>query len=155
MTIQDDFEGRDIFEAFSDDLETAKLRRERLQSGKSPALGGDTTVEAQPTVYRGTAFRSALEASWAATLDSLGITWEYEPETITLPSGTRYIPDFRLPDIGTWLEVKGVGVPRVEKAFEFAESLTCDCPRVRGIRRCSCRWSPSRSSGSGRGSTSG
>lgn len=140
MTIQDDYEGRDIFEALSDDIETAKLRRERLRSGEGPALGGDMTVEALPTVYRGTTFRSALEASWAATLDTLGVTWEYEPETITLPSGARYVPDFRLPEIGAWLEVKGPGVPRVEKAFEFGESLSCDCPRIRGIKHCSCRW---------------
>ncbi|MFJ9012290.1 hypothetical protein [Streptomyces canus] len=140
MTIQDDYEGRDIFEALSDDMETAKLRRERLRSGEGPALSGDMTVEALPTVYRGTTFRSALEASWAATLDTLGVTWEYEPETITLPSGARYIPDFRLPEIGAWLEVKGPGVPRVEKAFEFGESLRCDCPRIRGIKHCSCRW---------------
>ena len=140
MTIQDDYEGRDLFEALSDDLETAKLRRELHQSGNGPVLGGDMTVEALPTVYRGTTFRSALEASWAATLDSLGVAWEYEPETITLPSGARYIPDFRLPAIGAWLEVKGTGVPRVEKAYEFGDSLTCNCPRIRGIRRCSCRW---------------
>src|SRR5690606_5100513 len=61
---------------------------------------------------------------------------EYEPETVTLPSGTTYIPDFRLPDIGCWLEVKGPGVPRVEKAHEFGESLACGC----GIWECSCRW---------------
>ncbi|WP_188274335.1 hypothetical protein [Streptomyces sp. CBMA152] len=98
------------------------------------------TFESLPTVYRGTAFRSALEASWAATLDSLGITWEYEPEMVTLPSGARYLPDFKLPEIGTWLEVKGTGVPRIEKAFEFGESLSCTCPQVRGIQHCSCRW---------------
>lgn len=139
MSIQDDYDGRDIFEALADDFETARLRRERTP-GQGGALGGDMTIEALPTVYCGTTFRSALEASWAATLDSLGIVWEYEPETINLPSGLRYLPDFRLPEIGTWLEVKGTGVPRVEKAFEFGEMLACDCPRIRGIRRCSCRW---------------
>lgn len=140
MSIQDDYDGRDLFEALADDQETARLRRERLRRGGAPELGGDMTVEALPTVYRGTTFRSALEASWAATLDSIGVAWEYEPETITLPSGTHYIPDFHLPEIGTWLEVKGTGVPRVEKAYEFAEMLACDCPRLRGIRCCSCRW---------------
>jgi len=128
---------RGFSEALTDHMETARLRREHV---KGSGLGGDMTVEALPTVYRSTAFRSALEASWAATLDSLDIAWEYEPETIALPSGATYIPDFHLPEIGIWIEVKGRGVPRVEKAFEFGKFLACDCPRIRGILQCSCRW---------------
>ncbi|MEE4419589.1 hypothetical protein [Streptomyces bugieae] len=137
MSIQGDAGIRCMVEALADEQETARLRGEHL---KGSGLAGDMTVEALPTVYRGTTFRSALEASWAATLDSLGITWEYEPETVTLPSGAKYLPDFRLPDIGVWLEVKGPGVPRVEKAIEFGQVLACDCPSIRGITRCSCRW---------------
>lgn len=130
-------DGRDIFEALADDFETAQVRRAHFRDQE---LGGEMTVPALPTVYKGTTFRSALEASWAATLDSLSIVWEYEPEMFTLPSGVKYLPDFRLPEIGAWLEVKGTGVPRVEKAVEFGQSLVCDCPRIRGIRCCSCRW---------------
>lgn len=133
MSFQDDIESRCLVEALEDDMATARLRRQHKATG-------DLAIESLPTVYRGTTFRSALEASWAATLDSLAIAWEYEPKTITLPSGARYLPDFRLPEIGVWLEVKGDGVPRVEKAFEFGESLRCDCPRIRGILHCSCRW---------------
>lgn len=127
--LQDDINPRCLVEAITDDIATSRLRRNHTADS-------GLAVEALPTVYRGTVFRSALEASWAATLDSLGLTWEYEPETVTLPSGTRYIPDFRLPQIGVWLEVKGDGVPRVEKAMEFGQSLRCDCPP----HRCSCRW---------------
>lgn len=127
--LHDDINPRCLVEIITDDIATSQLRRAH------EATSG-LAVEALPTVYRGTTFRSALEASWAATLDSLGLTWEYEPETVTLPSGTRYIPDFRLPHIGAWLEVKGDGVPRVEKAMEFGQSLRCDCPP----RQCSCRW---------------
>lgn len=104
--------------------------------GQPGALAGDMTVEALPTWYGGTTFRSALEASWAATLDTLDIRWEYEPETVTLPSGATYIPDFKLPDIGAWLEVKGTGVPRVEKAVEFGKSLACAC----AVNACTCDW---------------
>ena len=52
-------------------------------------------------------FRSTLEADWAATLDSLSIGWQYEPEGVQLPSGELHRPDFYLPGIATWLEVKG------------------------------------------------
>ncbi|MFJ8469584.1 PDDEXK family nuclease [Streptomyces swartbergensis] len=55
-------------------------------------------MDAVPTTYVGTRFRSRLEADWAVTLDGLGILWEYEPELIVLPSGTHYVPDFWLPD---------------------------------------------------------
>jgi hypothetical protein len=35
-----------------------------------------------------------------------------------------------------WLEVKGPGIPRVEKAYELGEMLACDCPDM----ACTCRW---------------
>lgn len=79
-------------------------------------------TDAVPTNYNGTLFRSRLEADWARTLDFNGITWNYEPETITLPSGATYIPDFYLPRLRTWIEVKGPDVPRIEKAYEFART---------------------------------
>jgi hypothetical protein len=109
-----------------------------LRAGRTP--GGDqdeqTAIQALPTIYRGTPFRSLPEASWAATLDSLGVTWEYEPQTFDLPSGAKYLPDFHLTEIGTWLEVKGPGIPRIEKAFELGKMLACTCE----IRSCVCTW---------------
>lgn len=99
--------------------------------------GTHLTREAKPTQYGDITFRSALEATWAHTLDRLGVRWEYEPEMITLPSGVNYLPDFRLPDIGAWLEVKGDNVPRIEKTRELAEMLACDCSPA---FTCDCRW---------------
>jgi hypothetical protein len=83
----------------------------------------------------GTAFRSSLEADWACTLDHLGIKWEYEPQRLRLPSGAGYIPDFWLPEIGTWIEVKGDIVPGEEKARELAAQRACGCEGS-----CSCAW---------------
>lgn len=65
-------------------------------------------------------FRSRLEADWANTLDWLGIQWSYEPQLFTLPNGQQYLPDYHLPELGTWLEVKGPGVPRLDKTIAFA-----------------------------------
>lgn len=59
------------------------------------------------TRYKGYLFRSRLEARWAVFLDSLGIPWEYEKEGYELFDGTRYLPDFWLPDQPGFLEVKG------------------------------------------------
>lgn len=57
------------------------------------------------TRYKGYRFRSRLEARWAVFLDFLKIRWEYEAEGFELPSGP-YLPDFWLPDLECWLEVK-------------------------------------------------
>ncbi|MFF0777052.1 hypothetical protein [Streptomyces sp. NPDC003720] len=109
-----------------------------LRAARAAGSEGDkqTSIEALPTVYRDTQFRSLLEACWAATLDSLHIVWEYEPETFTLPSGVKYLPDFHLTEIGVWLEVKGPGIPRVEKAYELGEMLACECADL----ACTCQW---------------
>ncbi len=58
-----------------------------------------------PTWYRGVHFRSCLEARWAATLDQFGVQWKYEAALFELVSG-RYIPDFWLPELNWWVEVK-------------------------------------------------
>ncbi|MFC8291117.1 hypothetical protein ACFUJ0_00720 [Streptomyces sp. NPDC057242] len=93
------------------------------------------SIDAVPTCYGDTTFRSRLEADWAATLDGNGVAWQYEPETITLASGALYLPDFWLPELGTWIEVKGPGIPRTEKTEELARTRTCRCEGT-----CTCRW---------------
>jgi hypothetical protein len=59
------------------------------------------------TQYNGYRFRSRLEARWAVFLDFLNEEWEYEVEGYELPSG-RYLPDFWLPRLYCWLEIKPV-----------------------------------------------
>lgn len=74
------------------------------------------------TVYRGYHFRSRLEARWAVFFDHLKIRWEYEPEGFELGNGLRYLPDFWLPDLQLWVEVKP-GAPddvTAEKAWRLA-----------------------------------
>lgn len=62
-------------------------------------------IKAIETRYAGCRFRSRLEARWAKFFDTAGVKWEYEPEGFEMPSG-RYLPDFWLPDVGVWVEVK-------------------------------------------------
>lgn len=80
-------------------------------------------LKAVPLEYRGITFRSTLEADWAATFDSLGIYWQYEPLALLLPSGQMYLPDFYLPTLKTWAEVKGPHMERFAKAAELSETL--------------------------------
>lgn len=72
------------------------------------------------TRYSGCRFRSRLEARWAMFFDHMGLRWSYEPEgfqwespLVRAPGGSwetstmRYLPDFWLPDLGSYAEVKG------------------------------------------------
>jgi len=72
-------------------------------------------VKAIPTYYQGVKFRSRLEASYAMALDSAGLRWAYEPEGYFI-GDTAYLPDFWLPRIKTFLEIKGPTVPGLVKA---------------------------------------
>lgn len=66
------------------------------------------TIQAINTYYAGHYFRSRLEARWACVFNDLGLNWEYEPQGYQVGEERRpYLPDFHLPDIGWWIEVKG------------------------------------------------
>ena len=87
----------------------------------APTDGADTfEVSALPTLYAGINFRSRSEARWAVFFDDLGVTWEYEPEGYSLPSGP-YLPDFLLPNQDVWYEVKGK--PPTERESALAQEL--------------------------------
>lgn len=83
-------------------------------------------IIAIPMNYRGTRFRSTLEADWAATFDWYEIYWEYEPIAITLSDGTQYRPDFYLPECHIWCEVKGPLDERIEKPRLLNRDLWSD-----------------------------
>lgn len=77
-------------------------------------------TSAIPTKYDGIQFRSRTEAKWAAFMDLLGWSWEYEPLDFD-----GYIPDF-LVNGDFWLEVK---------AAVSLEELEEEAPKVfRGLR---------------------
>ena len=77
-------------------------------------------MQAIETVYDGHRFRSRLEARWAVFFNTYGINYEYEFEGFE-SNGTRYLPDFYLPDINRWFEVKGTKIskPDFEKILNF------------------------------------
>lgn len=68
--------------------------------------GEGVTIQAIETRYKGYRFRSRLEARWAVFFDELGVPWEYEKQGFEL-DGVYYLPDFWLPHLGFWVEVKG------------------------------------------------
>lgn len=69
-------------------------------------------IKAIETSYKGYRFRSRLEARWAVFFDALDLKWEYELEGFEFNS-IRYLPDFYLPELGKYLEIKPV-IPPIE-----------------------------------------
>lgn len=99
------------------------------------------SLRAIETEYAGCRFRSRLEARWAVVFDRLRIEWQYEPEGFekghtsydpeTLDErreAIRYLPDFYLPELGTWVEVKGSDDQLAKDARKLALILDWGSP---------------------------
>lgn len=84
------------------------------------------TWKARPTVYRGVEMRSRTEARFAAVLDRVGYTWDYEPRAYGSMRG-QWLPDFELtngvPGHRSFVEVKPTrdaayaAIPKVRVVF--------------------------------------
>jgi len=77
-------------------------------------------IRAIETQYNGYRFRSRLEARWAVFFDTIGLKYEYEIEGFEM-DGIRYLPDFYIPSLDRWFEVKGKALNNYEmkKCEEF------------------------------------
>lgn len=75
--------------------------------------------QARPQDYRGTWMRSTTETRFARWLESRDYRWVYEPETfVDRSSGTQYTPDFYVPDLDAFFEVKGTPQWETEPAVD-------------------------------------
>jgi len=77
-------------------------------------------MKAIETLYSGIRFRSKTEAKWALFMDIIGCKWLYEPEGYDLGDGVFYCPDFYLPDIETFLEIKPITGGHPSPTMELA-----------------------------------
>ena len=84
------------------------------------------TIRAIETLYKGYRCRSRLEARWMVYLDVLGIHWDYELEGFDL-GGMYYLPDFWLPQVYMWAEVKPTEftATELEKIKRLAVASEC------------------------------
>ncbi len=78
-------------------------------------------MKAIETSYKGYRFRSRTEARWAIFFDSVGISYQYEPEGFDLGEHGCYLPDFRIPSANAWVEIKGC--KPTDHEFELAYQL--------------------------------
>jgi hypothetical protein len=84
-------------------------------------------IKAIPTTYHNTKFRSKLESEWAKWLDQYDIKWAYEMQGFDLENGTWYLPDFYLPEVDTFIEVKGA-IDNIDKPYKMVQMLKKDHP---------------------------
>ena len=77
-------------------------------------------IRAIETEYNGYRFRSRLEARWAFFFRAINLDYEYELEGFQMDD-IRYLPDFYIPSIDRWLEIKGqpLSIPEIKKCEEF------------------------------------
>ena len=87
------------------------------------------TIKAIETEYKGYRFRSRLEARWAVFFDAIGWAWEYEKEGFDLGKNGYYLPDFYIPHLDCYVEIK----PRNGMTYmdgEKLRELSCAQPVV-------------------------
>lgn len=87
----------------------------------------DPASRSLQTVYSGWFFRSRTEARWSVFFEYLGVRYEYEPQMFML-DGMVYMPDFFLPDVKTWVEIKGVAPNGEEREKCRRLSVFTKCP---------------------------
>lgn len=75
-------------------------------------------IQPIPTMYNDVKFRSRVEARWAVFFDAAGLRYQYEPDGFVVFEG-GYLPDFWLPDVKMFFEVKGVD-PDMEEMVKCA-----------------------------------
>lgn len=79
-------------------------------------------LKTRAPTFENTTFRSRAERRAALMLTAMGLEWEYEPSSYQLPNGHMYVPDFWLPKIGTYIEVKsGQRAERLHKPGQLQQ----------------------------------
>jgi len=99
-------------------------------------------LRAIETLYDGYKFRSRVEARWAVFFKAFGIIYEYEKEGYDLGKYGLYLPDFWLPKLNMFCEVKGSRPSEieVEKAVELSRQSECNVAIVGGVPKDYCDW---------------
>lgn len=82
------------------------------------------TIKAIEINYDGYRFRSRLEAKWAIFFNAIGLEYEYEMEGFEMGEIIRHLPDFYIPKLDKWFEIKGHSLSEAEikKREEFCHT---------------------------------
>lgn len=100
-------------------------------------------MKAIETRIYGRRFRSRLEARWSVAFTEAQIEWDYEPEGFDLGEAGTYLPDFWLPQVSMWAEVKPrpLSSEELEKAAALAKQSGHPCLLLVGKPANAAYWS--------------
>jgi hypothetical protein len=87
-------------------IKCAGKRTSKRQKGRNNPMFGKNANHGNGSYYNNIWFRSSWEVAYAKYLNKQDITWLYESKTFDLGK-TTYTPDFYLPEIDTYIEIKG------------------------------------------------
>lgn len=124
--------GEFVVQPFTD-VRPGRIALLRISDGTVPDEMQPTTMwKCQETLYNSVLFKSKLEAETALFMDLAKIQYWYQPDVLHLPNinGTeswKYKPDFYLPDLQLYLEIKPA-YPLIE------EKMRCEALAKRGFR---------------------
>ena len=75
-------------------------------------------MQAIETEWRGFNFRSRLEARYAVMFEKMGMDWRYEIQGFDLGDDRPYLPDFWLPELELYVEIKGTSIDDETRATQ-------------------------------------
>lgn len=108
--------------------------------GKTEIPSGDINSEVlgEPgeTHHNGYKFRSSLIARWTVFFDSYGIEYEYVLDEIVMDNEKSYLPDFYIPLLGLYVEVKpskALNLSELKKIESFSLGLDNNLLLIMGI----------------------
>jgi transcription elongation factor Elf1 len=99
-------------------------RYANLLSGKSTYR----VSHGKRVLVNGTYMRSTYEARFAVLLDSMGIEWKYEPKHFSVLKEKTYLPDFYIPNVDAYFEIKGWWRDDAKEKFD---AFVNDYPHVK------------------------
>lgn len=89
----------------------------KAQTGKNNNNFGKPASNGKRIRYQNICFRSTWEVKYAKYLDKHQVSWQYESKTFDL-GDTTYTPDFYLPEIDKYIEIKGYWWSKQREKFE-------------------------------------
>jgi len=95
---------------------TVKKGTSLAQQGRNNNHFGKPASNGKRYWYKNYCFRSTWETLYAKYLDRKGIEWQYESKTFNLGNIT-YTPDFYLPKLDIYIEVKGFWWKKQKEKF--------------------------------------
>jgi hypothetical protein len=111
-----------------------KIQKEGSRKGKKNGHYGKPAANIKRVYYKDVCMRSSWETAYAKWLDENCIKWLYEPKAFEITYEYQgdikencYWPDFYLPELNEWVEIKGWWRGAAKNKFDAFKNKYKDC----------------------------